>query len=78
MICTGWAYQQCHQLAIGQLFFGYSDGSWEAFPVCSYHFLTISASLDTLTARPDKLELHGFESIGPSWSRDSRPRRVLP
>jgi hypothetical protein len=67
--CNGWAYQLCTLPAIGTVYQGYADRSWDAQYICLSHFLEIVATLDSRVLTPTHVELHATDSIGPSWTR---------
>jgi hypothetical protein len=67
--CQGWAYELCYDKPVGVMYQGYVDGHWEAQPICTRHFLVVAATFDSRVELPLHCELHGFDSIGPEWTR---------
>ncbi len=67
--CQGWAYERCADQAVGVLYQGYADGYWEAQPICMRHFMIVVSSFKSRVELPTHAELHGFDSVGPAWTR---------
>lgn len=70
MMCTGFAYRECHARAIGQVWEGMPDGYWRAWPACAECWRTFCAHFQDLTDKPIAVEFLELRAPPPWWTRD--------